>query len=92
MAKLGQATILVLVSLVIMIVGINLIGASEHIEPAFTGSYVIWHLAELEWGIFITIIGTLALAGSFKILWVALMEDMGSRPKTEDEQSPHEEP
>ena len=91
MAKLGQATILVLVSLVIMIIGINLIGASEHYELATTGNYVIWHLAELEWGIFITIIGTLALAGSSKILWVALREDTESRPKAEDGQSPHEE-
>jgi hypothetical protein len=92
MAKPGLAAIPVLVSMIIMIVGILVIGGSEHLVVSSTGHYVFWQQAELEWGIFITIIGALALAGSFKILWRTLYEDMESRLKTNHEQQPHKEP
>ena len=92
MARPGLATIPVLVSLVIVIVGVLMIGGSEHLVISTFGNYVLWEQDELEWGIFITIIGALALAGSFKILWTALYEDMESRLKTEHEKPPQREP
>jgi len=93
MATLGRATLLVLVSLVILIVGILMIGDSERTIRDFYGSHVWWEPNGLRLGIFITIMGTLALAGSTKVLSVAWNKDIQeSRQKWKVERSPPETP
>ena len=66
--RMVQATILIVISLVVVIVGIVAIGESERYIPALDGVYTSHDKLQLEAGIFMTIIGTLALAGSFMFL------------------------
>lgn len=66
--RMKCATILIVISLVVMIVGIVAIGESERYLPTLGGFSTSHDKLQLEAGIFLTIIGTLALAGSFMFL------------------------
>ena len=90
---MGRATLLVLVSLVMIIVGILVIGDSERTIHDYNGSYVWWEPDGLRLGIFLTIMGTLALAGSTKVLSVVWDKDIQeSRQKWKAEHLPPEAP
>lgn len=62
------AIILIVISGIIMVSGIKITGQSEHIEGYGDTSITYWHTAQLEYGIFFTIVGTLAVAFSVKYL------------------------
>jgi ABC-type phosphate transport system permease subunit len=62
--------ILVVVSGIMMVSGIKVIGQSQHFGGGYYlgGTYTYWHPAQFEWGIFFTLVGTLAVAFSFMLL------------------------
>jgi len=60
------AIFLVVAVVAIMVFGIKMIGESEHISTGGLGYYTHHDQAQLQFGIFITLLSALALVGSVK--------------------------